>query len=277
MPVAPPSSIPPAGPPVAERLHTETIGAGRPVVLAHGFTQTGRVWGSLDGRLAATHRVVRVDLPGHGRSNGVRATLAGGARLLAAAGGRAAYLGYSMGARFCLQLALARPGAVERLVLISGTAGIEDPEERRARRRTDAALADELDPADGGSPAVTAESFVRHWLENPMFAGLDPAAAGLEERLTNTGAGLGLELAPGRYGHPAAALGRPPPAAHARPDHHRRPRREILRPRTADGPLDRAQCRGTGWSTTPATPLISSGPSRWPTWSRVHLDRPDPG
>jgi 2-succinyl-6-hydroxy-2,4-cyclohexadiene-1-carboxylate synthase len=194
MPVAPPSSIPPAGPPVAERLHAESIGNGPPVVLAHGFTQTGRIWGSLDVRLAVAHRIVRVDLPGHGRSSGVRATLAGGAGLLADAGGRAAYVGYSMGARFCLQLALARPGAVERLVLISGTAGIEDPEERRARRRTDAALADELDPSDGGSAAVPVDSFVRRWLQNPMFAGLDPTAAGLEERLTNTGPGLASSL-----------------------------------------------------------------------------------
>lgn len=194
MPVAPRSSIPPAGPPVAQRLHTETIGAGPPVVLAHGFTQTGRVWGSLDLRLAVAHRVVRVDLPGHGRSSGVRTTLAVGALRLAEAGGRADYLGYSMGARFCLQLALARPATVERLVLISGTAGIEDPAERRARRDRDAALADELDPADGGPPAETVASFVRRWLENPMFSGLDPADGGLEERLTNTGAGLASSL-----------------------------------------------------------------------------------
>ena len=50
MPLAPPSSSPPEGPPVTDRLHTETIGAGQTVVLAHGFTQTGRVWGSLDVR-----------------------------------------------------------------------------------------------------------------------------------------------------------------------------------------------------------------------------------
>jgi 2-succinyl-6-hydroxy-2,4-cyclohexadiene-1-carboxylate synthase len=195
MPTEPPSPIPPVGPPAGGGLYAESIGAGRPVVLAHGFTQTGRVWGSLDLFLAEDHQVVRVDLPGHGHSGGVRATLAEGARLLADTGGRATYLGYSMGARFCLQLALAQPGAVERLVLISGTAGIEDPEERRARRRADEALAEGLDPADGASPArETVDTFVRRWLENPMFAGVGPAAAGLEERLTNTGAGLASSL-----------------------------------------------------------------------------------
>jgi 2-succinyl-6-hydroxy-2,4-cyclohexadiene-1-carboxylate synthase len=194
MPAAPRPSIPPSEP-GADALYAETVGSGPRVVLAHGFTQTGRVWGSLETGLAARHQVVTVDMPGHGRSDRVRATLPEGAGLLADAGGRATYLGYSMGARFCLHLALAQPGMVEGLVLISGTAGIEDPDERRARRQSDEAMAEELDPAS--SPAaspVTAESFLQRWLENPMFTGIPPDAAGLAERLTNTGAGLASSL-----------------------------------------------------------------------------------
>jgi 2-succinyl-6-hydroxy-2,4-cyclohexadiene-1-carboxylate synthase len=195
MPSVPRPSILPAEPRVEGALYAETVGSGPPVVLAHGFTQTRRVWGSLETRLAAHHRVLLVDMPGHGRSDPVRATLPEGAGLLAAAGGRATYLGYSMGARFCLHLALAQPGVVEGLVLISGTAGIEDPGERRARRQSDEAMAEELDPPAGraGNP-VALESFLRRWLENPMFAGIGPAAAGLAERLTNTGAGLASSL-----------------------------------------------------------------------------------
>lgn len=174
-------------------LHTETLGSGGRLVLAHGFTQTGRVWGSLDTRLAADHRVVRVDLPGHGRSDAVRADLVAGAGLLGDAGGRAAYLGYSMGARFCLHLALVRPAAVERLVLVSGTAGIDDPGERADRRRSDEALADELDPTDG-RPAGQVGPFLERWLAKPMFAGIDPAAGGMPERLTNTAPGLASSL-----------------------------------------------------------------------------------
>ena len=34
----------------------------------------------------------------------------------------------------------------DRLVLVSGTAGIDDPDERAERRRADDALADRLDP-----------------------------------------------------------------------------------------------------------------------------------
>ena len=163
--------------------------------MAHGFTQTGRLWGSLDMRLAGQHRVVRVDMPGHAGSTDVAADLATGARLLAEAGGRGTYLGYSMGARFCLHLALSQPAHVDALVLISGTAGIADPVERRRRRMSDEALAEQLDPIDSpSSTAVPVETFVRRWLESPLFAGITPEDNGLAERLRNTGPGLATSL-----------------------------------------------------------------------------------
>ena len=164
-------------------------------MLAHGFTQTARVWGGMDADLATDHQVVALDMPGHAGSSLVSATLSAGAGLVGDVGGRAAYLGYSMGARVCLHLALARPELVEHLVLISGTAGIEDADERRARRISDRALAEELDPTlPGESPATTVESFVRRWLDGPMFAGTDDRANGFEERLRNTGPGLASSL-----------------------------------------------------------------------------------
>jgi 2-succinyl-6-hydroxy-2,4-cyclohexadiene-1-carboxylate synthase len=185
----PPSTPSPAA------LHTEAKGRGPRLVLAHGFTQTGRVWGGMDDDLAADHRVVLVDMPGHAGSSQVAATMSVGAGLLGEVGERAAYLGYSMGARFCLHLALARPELVERLVLISGTAGIEDPGDRLARRISDGALAEDLDPmGDGGSPPTPVESFLRRWLENPMFADIDDRANGFTERLRNTGPGLASSL-----------------------------------------------------------------------------------
>jgi len=162
--------------------------------MAHGFTQTARVWGSLDRNLARDHQVVVVDMPGHGDSSGVAATLVGGALQLARVGGPAAYLGYSMGARFCLHLALARPEVVDSLVLISGTAGIDHPDERRARCRADAALADELDPGSSGDAGTPVADFLRRWMDNPMFAGVGATAADLGERARNTGPGLASSL-----------------------------------------------------------------------------------
>ena len=189
---SPTNRTPPDHPPPV--LHAEARGDGRRVVLAHGFTQTGRVWGSLDRDLAGDHQVVAVDMPGHGHSSDVATTLVDGALLLGRTGGPAGYVGYSMGARFCLHLALACPRVVDSLVLISGTAGIDDVEERRARRASDAALADQLDPGPSGGPAVSVEAFLKQWMNNPLFAGVGPQTDGFEERRRNTGPGLASSL-----------------------------------------------------------------------------------
>jgi 2-succinyl-6-hydroxy-2,4-cyclohexadiene-1-carboxylate synthase len=163
--------------------------------MAHGFTQTHRVWGGLDTLLSSDHQLVALDMPGHGQSSAVRAGLLEGAGLMADVGGRAGYLGYSMGARFALHVALAHPELVDRLILISGTAGLEDEAERRQRRQADDALADQLDPGpDGRGEATPVEVFVRRWLAGPLFANIDQAANGLSERLTNTGPGLASSL-----------------------------------------------------------------------------------
>jgi 2-succinyl-6-hydroxy-2,4-cyclohexadiene-1-carboxylate synthase len=156
-------------------------------VLVHGFTQTGRSWGPVGADLARDHEVIRVDAPGHGRSASITVDMTEGAELLAEAGGRAAYVGYSMGARLCLHLALARPDRVIALVLVGGTAGIEGPEARRARRRHDEALAVELEE-------VGVAEFVRRWLARPLFAGLDASTAGIDARLANTVPGLAASL-----------------------------------------------------------------------------------
>ncbi len=192
----PGGSVP--GPPLA----STAIGHGPRVVLAHGFTQTGRVWNGLDRLLATEYEVVRVDLPGHGGSSHIAADLIEGAHVLGRSGGRSAYLGYSMGARFCLHLALARPDLVTSLVLISGTAGLDDAEERADRRAHDEAMADELDPVDG--PDHTAgirslrqarvDEFLDRWVKNPLFARIATEATGMDERRRNTGPGLASSL-----------------------------------------------------------------------------------
>ena len=169
----------------AERLAATTIGSGRRVVLVHGFTQTAHSWHDLAARLAACHEVMAVDAPGHGGSADVRADLVTGAALLGATGGRATYIGYSMGARLCLHLAVALPDLVERLVLISGTAGLDEEADRAARRSSDETLAASLE-RDG------LDAFLERWVAQPMFAGLgDPD---LDDRRRNTVAGLAASL-----------------------------------------------------------------------------------
>ena len=110
------------------------------------------------------------------------------------AAGPGSYVGYSMGARYCLHAALAHPEVVESLVLVSGTAGLGDPLERRARRRADDELAEELAPSSGRRPSIGLDAFLRRWLAQPMFAGLDAEATALPERARNTAAGLASSL-----------------------------------------------------------------------------------
>jgi 2-succinyl-6-hydroxy-2,4-cyclohexadiene-1-carboxylate synthase len=168
-------------------LHTDLLGQGPRVVLVHGFTQTGRSWGVIAAGLARDHEVVLVDAPGHGRSAGIRAGLWEGARLIGDAGGPAHYVGYSMGGRFCLHLALDRAELVERLVLVGATAGIEDGHERSERRKAESEWAALVE--DEGI-----ERFLDRWLAGPLFSHLTDEQAGRDARLENTAGGLASSL-----------------------------------------------------------------------------------
>lgn len=181
-------------------LAYRATGASRerpPLVIAHGFTQNARAWGSFAEALARRRPVVAVDLPGHGRSALVSGDLWETSRRLAATGGTADYLGYSMGGRVALHLALEQPALVRRLVLIGATAGIDDDEERQRRRLADDELADQLDPLDPGGPVDQQrrlDQFLERWLAQPLFASLAPETACLAARRTNRCAGLANSL-----------------------------------------------------------------------------------
>jgi 2-succinyl-6-hydroxy-2,4-cyclohexadiene-1-carboxylate synthase len=127
------------------------------------------------------------DAPGHGSQADRPLDLAEGADDLARRGGAGTWIGYSMGARYALHVALAHPDLVQRLVTIGGTPGLEDAAERAARRAADEELAAALE-RDG------VEAFLERWLAQPMFAGLPPDPEGLAERHRNTAAGLAASL-----------------------------------------------------------------------------------
>jgi 2-succinyl-6-hydroxy-2,4-cyclohexadiene-1-carboxylate synthase len=168
-------------------LHTVTWGKGSRVVAIHGFTQSAGAWAPLAERLAADHEVVAVDAPGHGGSAAVRAGLWDGAEAIADAGGRGAYVGYSMGGRYALHVALRRPDVVRRLVLVSATGGIDDEDSRAERVDADEAIAQRIER--NGVPA-----FLEWWLQRPLFATLPAPAAALDSRLGGTVEGLTSSL-----------------------------------------------------------------------------------
>jgi 2-succinyl-6-hydroxy-2,4-cyclohexadiene-1-carboxylate synthase len=76
---------------------------------------------------------------------------------------------------------------VRRLVLISATAGIADPDERQKRRRDDAVLADSIG-------ALGVPQFIDQWLAQPMFSRLPTSQADVSDRCRNTADGLAQSL-----------------------------------------------------------------------------------
>jgi len=106
-----------------ERLAVEEEGDGPVVVCVHGLGGSSNTWTPLMPALAR-HRVIRVDLPGSGRSQGaegalsieryVQALVSVCARLNVT---RAHWLGHSMGTIVCQHLAASHPKLVASLAL----------------------------------------------------------------------------------------------------------------------------------------------------------------
>jgi 2-succinyl-6-hydroxy-2,4-cyclohexadiene-1-carboxylate synthase len=139
------------------------------VVLVPGFTQTAGAWSAVGELLrAAGHQADAIDIP---RDRDFVATAAA----IGDACGAGVYVGYSMGGRLCLRLALDRPDLVERLVLASASPGIADERERAARRASDEGLARDVEQRG-------VEAFLRDWLAQPLFATLDTGASGIAKR-----------------------------------------------------------------------------------------------
>ncbi|MEJ7797129.1 MAG: alpha/beta fold hydrolase [Solirubrobacteraceae bacterium] len=164
-----------------------------PLLLLHGFTQTGRGWDEVARHLAGErYRPLAPDLRGHGAAGSRRPIeMASCVRdVVGLAAGRFALAGYSMGGRMALHVALAHPERVSRLVLVSATAGIDDPSQRAARRARDEALATWME--QGRTIAQVAE----RWGAQPLFEGQTPevAAAARADRLCNEPAHLAAAL-----------------------------------------------------------------------------------
>ena len=139
----------------------------------HGFTETAAVWRQVFGPTARCEL-----LPGHGHApcppGSDFAAVAGAIAARMPAGGD--LLGYSMGGRVALRLALDHPTRVRRLILISTSPGIIDPKERALRRARDERLAQILEE-DGIGP------FVAWWEANPALRPAKPLARRIQEDL----------------------------------------------------------------------------------------------
>jgi 2-succinyl-6-hydroxy-2,4-cyclohexadiene-1-carboxylate synthase len=146
------------------------------VVLVPGFTQTAASWDGVVPVVREVAPAVAVDVP-------LADTFVDTVDALGDTGGHAIYVGYSMGGRLALGLALERPRLVRGLVLVSASPGIADPAERAARAAADEELARGIE-RDG------VDAFLARWLAQPMFAAVAPDAPGVAARRTLTRAFL---------------------------------------------------------------------------------------
>jgi pimeloyl-ACP methyl ester carboxylesterase len=97
-------------------------GEGRPLVLLHGGIGSGEMFAGIAPALAAGRRVIRVDLQGHGRTGDVDRPFDVNAMADDVAGVLPEtfdLLGYSLGGKVALRLALQHPERVENLILVS--------------------------------------------------------------------------------------------------------------------------------------------------------------
>ena len=137
-------------------------------VVLHGFTGSAAAMAPLTSRLPDP--VLALDLPGHGSGpisdDPVDYTMAAAVAGVVSATAhleRFALVGYSMGGRVALHVALAHPDRVVALALIGAQAGIDDSAERAERIAADEALADRIE-----SEGI--EWFADYWADRPLFA-----------------------------------------------------------------------------------------------------------
>ncbi len=105
----------------------QSAGQGEPVVLIHGVGMQSAAWGPQVDALAQTHRVIAVNMPGHGGSDAV---LPDGelpdyvawlhAVLTALDLGPVNVAGHSMGALVASGFAVTHPDMVKRVALLNG-------------------------------------------------------------------------------------------------------------------------------------------------------------
>jgi 2-succinyl-6-hydroxy-2,4-cyclohexadiene-1-carboxylate synthase len=187
----------------ALNVEIQSGAADAPVlVLLHGFTGSSRTWSGLRSRVGEDLTLVAIDAMGHGKSavpnDPNRYTMANGIAdivdiLDKLNIGHCFLLGYSMGGRMALHMALNAPHRIQGLILESATAGIRNEEERQARLRADEKWATLLE-----KEGITA--FVNHWEQLPLFTSqkvnLSPEGwqGQRERRLGNSTKGLAASL-----------------------------------------------------------------------------------
>ncbi len=178
--------------------------ASRAVLLLHGFMGRGEDWGGVVSGLSDRFHCICPDLPGHGATPSLPAkegcmesTSAALVRRLDELDvPQCALVGYSMGGRLALYLALREPARFGPVVLESASPGLKTETLREERRAEDERRAQILEQIADDRDAF--REFLETWYGQPLFSSLDnyPEArtAMIEQRLENDPVALAQSL-----------------------------------------------------------------------------------
>jgi 2-succinyl-6-hydroxy-2,4-cyclohexadiene-1-carboxylate synthase len=167
--------------------NAKTVGnsANPAILFLHGFMGSLEDWHVISKQLSTDYFCVMIDLPGHGNTvvsqeDDFRMSKTAGSLIgyLKSAGIQNCHLlGYSMGGRLALYIAVNFPQECNRVVLESANPGLIDEKEKKVRRKYDEELAREIEKN-------SAEEFLDKWYSMPLFQTLKEHP-GFKELLEN--------------------------------------------------------------------------------------------
>ncbi len=140
------------------------------ILMLHGFLGNSKDWSEVAAALRKKFFCVLPDLPGHGRTMPLAEsdyTMQSAAQSLLAILNReeikqCALVGYSMGGRLALYMALTHPEYFSKLILESASPGFKTEKEREARIESDGIVINRL-------KTQTMHEFITNWYSHPLF------------------------------------------------------------------------------------------------------------
>jgi 2-succinyl-6-hydroxy-2,4-cyclohexadiene-1-carboxylate synthase len=159
-------------------LRIHYYSAGNPscpgILFFHGFIGSGYDWSEVIKYLLQDYYCVAPDLPGHGKTwldlQGAEFTWKALSEIMVQfikdlPVDKITGIGYSMGGRLALYLAITHPALFKALIIESASPGLKTLHERKERIRQDESLAREMENTDFAG-------FLEKWYQQPLFTSL---------------------------------------------------------------------------------------------------------
>ncbi len=139
------------------------------LLLIHGFMGSSKDFCLAVSTLTKYFHCICIDLPGHGETPITDDHFVSIAeQILEIAPDNCYLLGYSLGGRLALYLALHYPDRWQKVILESASFGLPTAQMRQERQRQDSAIARKL-----RQPDLDFAAFIHNWYQQPVFTGIE--------------------------------------------------------------------------------------------------------